>query len=411
MFKKLKLDEWRQFTRVDLDFHPRLTVIAGANGAGKSTVLRILAQFFGVEHGLIGEPLEGDTRVYSHAKGQTDAEDFPNIRTTIGSVVLSNEDVVTLSMMVKDDNVVTDVNLTHFQKVDGVFIHPHLGANRYVSVGHLPLSGKSLDGIYSEVTSPTSVFSHYNSIIQYPIPLNSIKHSLITLAAFGPGTAYITKNQEMTSLFEGFRDLLRGFLPESLGFVDFSVRLPEIVLVTRTGEFALDASSGGITSLINLAWTLFIVSKKHSDGFSVVIDEPENHLHPAMQRELMESLLKAFPKGQFIVATHSPFIVSSVRDSRVYTLRYSDDGLKRRVYSEQIDRFDKAGTASEILRSVLGVPVTMPNWAETEIEEIASEFNIQELTEHSIENLRARLEAAGLGSYYSQTLTKMAERL
>ncbi len=413
MFRKLSVSNWRQFAQVDMEFHERLTVIAGANGAGKSTLVRILAQFFGINHTLVGVPLEGDKRVYSHAKSSDEDQDVSvGTAAKFGSVVLTNGDIISLAMPSKTPDVITGVILTHFQNVPGMFFHPHMGANRYVGVGHLPISGKGLNEIFNEVIGNHGVISHHDQPHGIPAPLNSVKTSMITMAAFGPGGKYITPNSQMEAMFEGFRDLLREFLPESLGFKDFSVRLPELVLITKTGEFALDAASGGITTLINLAWALFILSKIYTDGFSVVIDEPENHLHPAMQRELMVSLLQAFPKTQFIVATHSPFIVSSIRDSRVYALRYDEAAEGgRRVYSEQLDGFNKAGTAGDILRSVLGVPVTMPSWAEDEIEAIARDFNIQNLTEASVHALRGRLEAAGLGSYYAQTLSKMAERL
>ncbi|AIL99445.1 AAA family ATPase [Sinorhizobium meliloti] len=411
MFSKLNVKNWRQFADVDLDFHGRLTVLAGANGAGKSTLLRILAQFFGIEHRLIGSPLEGDKRMYSHVlagEAQDVVQSSDNVE--IGSVVLAGGDVVGITMPALSEQVEENVQLRGLHRIHGIFIHPHMGLNKYMPIASLPLSGKNLRVIYEEVISGQSrVFESNPS--QRP-PLFTVKHSLIALAAFGPGGKYIAPNQEMTLLFEEFRNLLKAFLPETLGFMDFSVRLPELVVVTKRGEFALDSSSGGITSLINLAWNLFIVSKMNQDGFVTLIDEPENHLHPAMQREMMGSLLQAFPKGQFIVATHSPFIVSSVRDSTVYALRYRDgeEGAGK-IYSERLDDFNKAGTASEILRTVLGVPVTMPAWAEAEIEMIARDFNIQQLTDESVKALRTRLEAAGLGSYYAETLTKMAERL
>jgi predicted ATPase len=34
-FKRLKIDGWRQFQSIDIELHPRLTIITGANGAGK----------------------------------------------------------------------------------------------------------------------------------------------------------------------------------------------------------------------------------------------------------------------------------------------------------------------------------------------------------------------------------------
>lgn len=46
----------------------------------------------------------------------------------------------------------------------------------------------------------------------------------------------------------------------------------------------------------------------------VLIDELDLHLHPRWQRNLVESLRTVFPSIQFICATHSPFLIQSLRD-------------------------------------------------------------------------------------------------
>jgi predicted ATP-binding protein involved in virulence len=48
-FKKLALTGWRQFEDIDLDLHTRLTIITGANGAGKSSIIRIFSKHFGFD--------------------------------------------------------------------------------------------------------------------------------------------------------------------------------------------------------------------------------------------------------------------------------------------------------------------------------------------------------------------------
>jgi len=52
----------------------------------------------------------------------------------------------------------------------------------------------------------------------------------------------------------------------------------------------------------------------------VLIDEPEAHLHIEMQKKVMPALIQLFPKIQFIVATHSPFIVNSMDNTVIYDL-------------------------------------------------------------------------------------------
>lgn len=52
----------------------------------------------------------------------------------------------------------------------------------------------------------------------------------------------------------------------------------------------------------------------------VLIDEIDAHLHVSLQKKILAFLKKAFPKVQFIVSTHSPFVVSSIEDAVIYDL-------------------------------------------------------------------------------------------
>lgn len=52
----------------------------------------------------------------------------------------------------------------------------------------------------------------------------------------------------------------------------------------------------------------------------VLIDEIDAHLHVSLQRKIFSFLTNAFPNIQFIITTHSPFVVSSVSDALIYDL-------------------------------------------------------------------------------------------
>jgi predicted ATP-binding protein involved in virulence len=52
----------------------------------------------------------------------------------------------------------------------------------------------------------------------------------------------------------------------------------------------------------------------------VLIDELELHLHPTWQLEVAEKLRITFPKIQFVVTTHSPFVVQTAREGEVIKL-------------------------------------------------------------------------------------------
>ncbi|MEG8241505.1 ATP-binding protein [Acinetobacter baumannii] len=166
----------------------------------------------------------------------------------------------------------------------------------------------------------------FNNNYTQHTPIYRMKEAIVSMAAFGPGNQFVQKNEKIEKQFSDFKDILKQILPADLGFKDLSVRIPDLVLETETGDFLLDASSGGIMSIIDLAWQIFLYSHD-KDEFVVTIDEPENHLHPSMQRSLLNDFVKAFPKAQFIVVTHSPFIVSSIRESNVYALKHEKNNV------------------------------------------------------------------------------------
>jgi predicted ATP-binding protein involved in virulence len=58
---------------------------------------------------------------------------------------------------------------------------------------------------------------------------------------------------------------------------------------------------------------------KESKGV-VMIDELDLHLHPNWQRHVVKDLKEAFPNLQFVVTTHSPFIVQSMKSEELIIL-------------------------------------------------------------------------------------------
>lgn len=178
------------------------------------------------------------------------------------------------------------------------------------------------------------------------------------------------------------------------------------MLETNSGNFSIDALSGGAAAVIDLAWQVFMYQPDGSQ-FVVSLDEPENHLHPELQRRVLADLVAAFPTVQFVVATHSPFIVGSVPDSNVYVLDYDDTN---RVTSTRLDTVNRAGSANEILRDVLGLEYTLPVWVENRLQSIVDKYSERNFTEETLAELRGEMNSLGLGRHTPQAISKLAER-
>lgn len=62
---------------------------------------------------------------------------------------------------------------------------------------------------------------------------------------------------------------------------------------------------------------------RETDGV-VLIDEVDLHLHPTWQQRILGDLTEIFPKVQFIVSTHAPAVINTVKSENIILL---DDGM------------------------------------------------------------------------------------
>ncbi|CDN56515.1 Hypothetical protein RG1141_CH42010 [Neorhizobium galegae bv. officinalis bv. officinalis str. HAMBI 1141] len=214
----------------------------------------------------------------------------------------------------------------------------------------------------------------------------------------------MTPNLPIMHHYQKFQEVLRNVLPQSLGFKYIEIRMPEVVLVTDSGDFTLDAMSGGINAIFSIAWQIHMFAQDQLD-FIVTIDEPETHLHPSMQRTLLPSLAKAFPQAKFIISTHSPFIVSSFPDANVYALVRND---RARVESILLDLRDLSGTPNEVLREILDVGSNLPVWVEEAVGKVIDDTaNLP--PEEKARAIMTQLERLGIANAIAEYGNRVAD--
>jgi hypothetical protein len=420
-FAALRVELWRQFDAVFIEFHPRLTVVTGANGSGKSTLLSLLSHHFGWNRPYLATPKKAADGGLSYLSGiVADLLKRFEIRrqqpNAVGSIEYSDGSKSFISVT-ESNSINVGLTISQMQSIDGILIDSHRPNPYYSPVNQIPL--RPMTASQSFKTYNNEMLQRYSGEYTGSSPIFRMKESLISMGIFGEGNTTLGgSNPGLLDTFQGFNLVLRSLLPESLGFKEVAIRSPEVVLVTESGDFMLDASSGGIMTIIDVAWRIYMFSRD-KQNFVVVMDEPENHLHPSMQRSLMRRLLGAFPNAQFVIATHSPFMVSSVRDSNVFVLRYKgsttdralspDVGMAagRRVVSEKLSRVNRAANAGEILREVLGVPATMPEWVEEELDRTVTRYRGKKLSSQLLDDLRKELNELGYAEYYTDALGRL----
>jgi predicted ATPase len=80
-----------------------------------------------------------------------------------------------------------------------------------------------------------------------------------------------------------------------------------------------------------LRWLAFAAVPYLAPGALVLVEEPENGLHPAASRDVMAVLREVSAKAQVIVVTHSPAVVQELAPTEVTVLRRAERGAIRAV--------------------------------------------------------------------------------
>jgi predicted ATPase len=370
-FRRLTLKDWRQFAALDIDLSDRICVLTGPNGCGKTTILNVLGRHFGwnVEFSdLLRDADDTGEPILSH--GQLDRMLKREVRPgqEVGSIEYSTGDSCALSMPRRSSRATYSLSYSdRIRDVPGIFIPSHSPAIIHAPVKNIPadpLAAAKQYQAYNQVLLATHKIGLTAAKLEHPATV--LKRSLISLALFGTARGpNVRRNRTYSLLFDVFQDTLRILLPKQLGFRGIVVDSPDVFIDTSSGMFPIDSMSGGIAAVVQIAWQLHMYGAD-KPAFTAVIDEPENHLHPEMQRLLLPSLAEAFPRCRFIVATHSPFIVTAMPDACVFALEH----IEGRIVSRRIDRQELSGTPEKVMRDILDVPTTLPIWVEDRIKAV-----------------------------------------
>lgn len=149
-----------------------------------------------------------------------------------------------------------------------------------------------------------------------------------------------SKNEEEKKLGQTLYDVLENIINLSISNGHLShvsrINLQPIIKI-GSNEISLDKLSSGnlyliqrLTSLLSQIYSICTLNKMPIENYKdikglLLIDEAENHLHPKWQKVFLKNIQEIFPGLQIIVSTHSPFIVSSISNSRVYVCKSKID--------------------------------------------------------------------------------------
>jgi hypothetical protein len=145
---------------------------------------------------------------------------------------------------------------------------------------------------------------------------------------------------KLNKWFDDFQDALREIydcreLKLQFSRNDLSVKIE----MPGRESFSLLEMADGYRAFFDIYMELLLrldieVGKVEYDTPAIaLIDEIETHLHVELQKRVLPFLTRIFPNVQFIVATHSPFVITSLENAVVFDLEKKEQLENPSIYS------------------------------------------------------------------------------
>lgn len=153
--------------------------------------------------------------------------------------------------------------------------------------------------------------------------------------------------------------------------LSFDDRNNRVLIIQNNGNkfFGLKELPSGFKAIFNIYSSLLMRARllniNHTDleGL-VIIDEIDVHLHISLQKKILPFLIKSFPEIQFIVSTHSPFVITSTKDTVVYDIssgEFFEDDLSHYSYEAVIKGLFHVNPQSDHLKTEIQTISTILN--------------------------------------------------
>ena len=393
----IKIEKVRHLENISipLDIEKRKhLILTGKNGSGKTSVLEAMVGY--IQNFLRRSvPLEEAKRLYSYYLEQIEKmnslEDSEQNRQQIyenkrNLNIWENELKSLTSEIILTST--SDIRLKEKYE-QGNFIFAYYRAQREFQVEQYKNIEKvELQNKYNVVENPGAKLTKY----------------LVDLKATQAFTKDVEKAEKIDGWFKRFENILKTIFEDEHLELKFNDETFQFSIHESGREpFDFNTMSSGYAAVLDIINDLIIRMEAQSglrtefdmEGI-VLVDEIETHLHLELQKKILPVLTKLFPNIQFIITTHSPFILSSLDDAVIYDLENRTlvkDGLKNLPYEGIVEGYFGVDALSKELREKFErykALVSKDELSDEEYEEIDHlEYYLDEIPDYLAQELTA----------------------
>lgn len=376
--EKLKLHNFRCYEKLEIDFNRQLTVLVGKNGSGKTTVLEAIAIALGtwfVGFNIVnakGINKRTDPLRKAYQIGATDdvQTQFPVEIEAWGKIEESKDQILhwkrelytpTGTMTTKDAKEIVEYAAEYQKAISEGRTDIYLPMVAYYGTGRL------WDYHRQKRTDVFKVSSRTNGYIDCLDGTANVKlmmdwFQIMTINKYQRQEENLESNPELDTVYLAMEKCLTNLSGYSDVKIRYNMGTQELdVYYSEQDKQRMriplnqlsDGYKGMISLVADIAYRMATLNPQlgtevlsKGDGV-VLIDEVDLHLHPAWQQKVINNLMNIFPKVQFIVSTHAPAIISSVKTDKLRILSNKEVCMTaNQVYGKDVN---------SVMKEIMGV--------------------------------------------------------
>ncbi|MDR6578492.1 AAA family ATPase [Pseudomonas extremaustralis] len=328
---------------VDIELNGKNLIIAGGNGSGKTSLVSAIHQTLTTQ--IIQQQIRNIPNYERNIKTFTEALSQPNL----DPATRLNYEQSLLHSQQALDGIIGPLKITYNNDPNlliDIYIEKKASI-RFFAAGRM--------AEISSVSSATASQPDINSIdINARLGGNLEQHlvnlkvrSALAMQAGEEGKRPVHAEEWIASFTENLKYLFEDqstelhFAPDQLRFY-----------ISQNGKprYNFQSLSSGYLAIFEIYADLLMhteyaqIKPSELTGI-VVIDEIDAHLHVSLQRKILPFFTSSFPAIQFIVTTHSPFVLTSVDDAVIFDISTCQTVLNLSMYSYE-----------SVAEGLLGVP-------------------------------------------------------
>lgn len=376
--ENIEIRNYRGHESLDVVFHPEVTLLVGANGAGKTSILeaivQVLAPAMAADKGEYRHFATTDVRIGGDRVDLVLRLEYGGQRGTLAAHYEPERDASGQFAGWSSDSGGDALFDYPSQRSDSEPIAAYYGIERHVrdsTPGSRDAVYRTPRDAWRDAWTATAGFGEFFRWFREREDIENAER--VEHSAF--------RDPQLSAVRQAIETLLPGYARPRIrrprGAVLLQLNRPSLVITKGEQDLAFDQLSGGERTLAALAGDiarrLAIANPKADDprqGRGVVlIDEVDLHLHPVWQSKVIDALRRTFPNVQLVLTTHS-LVVPAYVPSDCVRLLQADDGL---VLSPPTEGRDP----NSLARETFGVPLRPP-WIREKLDAIAADIDAED---------------------------------